>query len=520
MLLADMLRSLPEAEVTGATAIEISGVHYDSRRIVPGNLFVAIRGTHVDGHRFILQAVDRGAVAIVYDDRAALPSDLPAIANAPTLIAVTNSRAALAPLAAAAFRFPAHQLRVVGVTGTKGKTTTSTLCAHVLDSVGHRSGMISTANFKLGSTWSDNSTRQTTPEALEIQALLRRMVEDGCDYAVIEASSHALSPQWNRVGNCAFDIAVFTNVTHEHLDYHGTVEQYRRDKARLFQLLREETVEAGFDGAVDKHRKVAIVNLDDPHAGLFLEAAGDHVEVITYALDNPSAHVRARDVDEGSNGTLYTADTPWGEIDITIALPGRFNVLNSLAALSVGLAEGIPLEECAAALAAVHGVPGRMERVDIGQPFTVIVDYAHNPDSFEQVMSMMRELTSGKLISVFGSAGERDIQKRPLQGEIAGRYCDFVVVTDEDPRDEDSMVILEQIAAGVRAAGLEEGSGYLLVPDRAEALRSAFRQAQPGDIVLLLGKGHESCIVYEGGRKLPWNEKEEAERALRDVFGP
>ncbi len=487
MELSALISGLDGADVRGTTALTITNLAYDSRQIAAGGLFVAIRGTHVDGHRYIAAAIAGGAVAVVFDDDTAVTALAPN--PAVTLIRVANSRAALAPLAAAWQGYPAHHMRVVGVTGTKGKTTTSSLCAYVLDQAGHRSGLITTANFKIGPTWSDNTTRQTTPEALEIQALLAEMHAAGCDYAVVEASSHGLSARWNRVGSCEFDVAVFTNVTHEHLDYHGTVEQYRADKARLFELLH--AAGPATPTGADKRRKVAIVNLDDPHAELYLAAAGDDVEHVTYALEHPAAHVRALDVEATSDGSRYTAQTPWGDVEITLNLPGPFNVLNSLAALCVGLVEGIPAADCAAALAAVPGVNGRMERVDLGQPFTVLVDYAHNPDSFEQVMSMLRPLTAGKLISVFGSAGERDVEKRAIQGEIAGRFCDLVVITDEDPRDEDPQAILDEIAGGVAAAGRVAGRDYLVIADRAAALRAALGAAGPGDTVLLLGKGHE-----------------------------
>ncbi len=487
--------------------VEVTGVAYDSRKVEPGCVFVAIKGTHVDGHRYIGQAIDRGAVAVVYQDQ--VPVDG---LRGPALIRVPDSRVALSPIAATFYGDPAGELRVVGVTGTKGKTTTSTLCAHVLDAEGHRSGLMTTVDFKIGPRWWENTTRQTTPEALEVQAMLRDIAAAGCDYAVVEASSHALSPRWNRLGDCRFDVAVFTNVTHEHLDYHGSVEQYRRDKARLFEMLAESGAATG-----RKRRKTAVVNLDDPYADLYLGAAGPDVERVTYGLDHRDALVRAVDIHATRDGTTYIAQTPWGSGTISLRLPGTFNVSNSLAALAVGLAEGIAFESCAAALAGISGVTGRMERVEMGQPFTVIVDYAHNPDSFDKVMRMLRPLTSGRLIAVFGSAGERDREKRPIQGRIAGELCDFLVITDEDPRDEDREAILEEIAAGARAAGKREGDGYLKIADRAAAIRAAFDQARPGDIVLLLGKGHESSILYEGGRKLPWLERSEAEQALREA---
>lgn len=502
------LQSLSPTRHGSQTNPTITGVSYDSRTVQPGHIFVAINGAHVDGHAFIPHALNAGAAAIVYQELAAVQDalDLP-------LIGVSDSRVALSPIAAAFYGSPAADLRVVGVTGTKGKTTTSTLCAHVLDAERHRSGLMTTVEFKIGPRWWENATRQTTPEALEVQAMLRDMVTDGCDYAVVEASSHALSPRWNRLGDCQFDVAVFTNVTHEHLDYHGSVEQYRRDKARLFELLHAPAA-----GTSDrKRRKVAIINLDDPYAPLYVEAAGTEVDLITYAVEHPAASLRAVDIQTSRHGTRYRVQTAWGTADIELRLPGMFNVYNSLAALAVGLGEGLDISSCAEALAWVAGVTGRMEQVELGQPFSVVVDYAHNPDSFGQVMSMLRPLTDGQLIAVFGSAGERDHAKRAIQGRIAAQHCDLLVITDEDPRDEDRETILEEIAAGARAAGKREGVGYLKIADRADAIRAAFERARPGDIVMLLGKGHESCIIYEGGRKLPWLERTEAERALREM---
>ncbi len=498
----------PASAASDVGGRRITGVSYDSRAVEPGHVFVAIQGAHVDGHRFIPQAVERGASVVVYQEPAAV-----AAIEGPALVQVPSSRVALSPLAAAFYGDPGAELRVVGVTGTKGKTTASTLCAHILDAQEHRSGLMTTADFKIGSRWWENTTRQTTPEALEVQAMLREMVAAGCDYAVVEASSHGLSARWNRLGDCRFDVAVFTNVTHEHLDYHGTIEQYRRDKARLFEML---SARKPADGP-HKQRKIAVVNLDDPHAGLYLEAAGPSVERLTYGIDSSTATLRAIDIVPTRDGTSYTAVSPWGDIEIRLRLPGLFNVLNSLAALAVGLAEGISPAACAEALANVAGVTGRMERVDLGQPFTVIVDYAHNPDSFDKVMAMLRPLSSGQLIAVFGSAGERDRQKRPIQGRIAAEYCELLVITDEDPRDEDPEAILEEIAAGAREAGKREGKGYLKIADRATAIRAAFERARPGDIVMLLGKGHESCIYYGGGRKLSWLERAEAEQALREM---
>ncbi len=495
MRLRDLLAEIPSAQVVGNMDTPISGLAYDSRRVRPGDLFVAVRGFHVDGHAFIPDALSRGAVAVMAEEPPPPDVSVP-------WAQVPDSRAALALLAAAFHGHPARRLRVVGVTGTDGKTTTTTMISDILEAAGHRTGCMTTVSFKVGDRVWDNDTRQSTPEAPEVQALLREMVSSGCEYAVIESTSHGLA--LHRLDACEYDVAVLTNVTHEHLDFHGSVEAYRLAKARLFEMLGE-AVHKGIP-------KTAVVNLDDPHAGMFIDRSPG--QVITYARENPAAMVRARDVVSSPSRLAFTVDTPWGTTDILLRLAGDFNVGNALAALSAALSQGVPLEVCREALARFRGVRGRMETVDCGQPFTVIVDYAHTPESFERVMGIMRPLTKGRLIAVFGSAGERDRQKRAIQGEIAGRYCDFLVLTDEDPRLEDRWAILDEIAAGVERAGKQEGDGYVKIADRAEAIAAALRYARPGDVVLLLGKGHEGSIIY-GTEKMPWDERAAAEAALR-----
>jgi UDP-N-acetylmuramoyl-L-alanyl-D-glutamate--2,6-diaminopimelate ligase len=378
--------------------------------------------------------------------------------------------------------------------------------------------MLGTVDFKVGARQWANDTRQSTPEAPEVQALLRDMADAGCGFAVLEATSHALSARWNRLGGSLFDVALLTNVTHEHLDFHGSVEQYRRDKARLFEMLGESLNVQTFKRSNvqrSKARKIAIVNADDPHHQMFLDAAPPSAERLTYAVASP-ADVRAYDVISSAAGLNFKVDTPWGGARLKLKLTGDFNVANALAALTVGLAEGLPLESCVAALEAIPGVRGRMERIEQGQPFTVLVDYAHTPGAFEKLMSIVRPLTSGQLIVVFGSAGERDREKRAIQGAVAARFCDLLILTDEDPRLEDRHAIIAEIAEGAEQAGKREGSGYLRIPERPAAIRAALAHAQPGDIVLLLGKGHESCIIY-GDTKVPWDEAGEARAALREL---
>lgn len=496
--LRELLAGIDAAQVSGPSDIPILGLAYDSRQVRPGWLFVAIRGFHTDGHQYVPQAVAAGAAAVVVDRRY-WSGDPP---GAP-LVAVPDSRLALAPLAANFYGRPAMELRTIGITGTKGKSTTTDLVNQVLEGGGLVTGMISTVDFKIGPRRWPNSTRQSTPEAPEIQGLLREMADAGCDYAVIESTSHALSARWNRLGGCYFDVAVFLNITHEHLDYHGSFEQYRADKARLFEML----------GEGEKGEAWAIANADDPNAAYFLDAAPARARRLTFGVRSP-ADVRARAMSAGPAGSTLQVTTPWGEAQLRLRLPGSFNVSNALAALGVALSQGIPLERAVAAVAAVPGIRGRMQPVSMGQPFDVIVDYAHNPDSFEQVLGMLRPLTAGRIIAVFGSAGERDRAKRGIQGEIAGRYADLLVLTDEDPRGEDPAAIIAEIAEGAERAGRRAGDGYLCIPDRAEAIRAALAAARPGDLVLLLGKGHEGNIIYAGG-SIPWDEAEQAREALR-----
>lgn len=518
--LQELIAGVAARETAGDPARPIGGLAYDSRQVDPGFAFAAVRGFHVDGHAFIPQALAAGAAAVIYDrtdwrdGNGRSAAELCAARGAAAVL-VADSRVALSPLAAALRGYPARRLKVIGVTGSKGKTTTTTLISAVLDGGGRANGLITTVDFKIGDRWWSNTTRQTTPEAPEIQALLGEMAEAGCEFAVVESSSHGLSPRWNRLGDCEYDVAVLTNITHEHLDYHGSFEQYRDDKAELFRLLAASAAEKTVNGQAARPVKTAIANLDDPSAEYVLARAGGATR-LTYAVDNPAADVRAVAIDARSDGTRVSVTTPWGPVDLNLRLLGAFNVPNALAALCVGLSQGVPAERCKAALEAVTGVSGRMERIDQGQPFTVLVDYAHNPDSFEKLFSVMRPVAARQLIAVFGSAGERDIQKRAIQGRLAAQACDFVVITDEDPRLEDRHAILDQIAEGALAAGKTEGPDFAKIADRRDGIRAALAKAGPGDIVLLLGKGHESCIIY-GDHTLPWDEREVARELLAEL---
>ncbi len=502
MQLQTLLVSLEQPPVSVINAprldnVEITALVYDSRQVQAGGLFIAVPGVHTDGRLFLADAAQRGAVAAL-GEALQSPSPLP-------YIEVRDVRTALANLACAFFEYPAQQLCMIGITGTDGKTTTSNLVSILLETAGRRTGLMTTANFKIcGQEW-ENSTRQSTLEALEVQQFLRRMLDQGVTYAVIEATSHGLELQ--RVHGCNFDVGVVTNITHEHLDFHKTIEGYRQAKARLFEML---------DPARDKGlgiQPIAILNRDDASYEVLKPYC--RVPVLDYGIDK-SAAVRAVDVQLQAYSTRFRALLPDTEMSIETRLVGSFNVSNCLAAIATAYSLGVQPDEIVRGLAGVTGVTGRMERIDEGQPFTVIVDYAHTPDSLEKVLATLRPLTSGKLMVVFGSAGERDIQKRPIMGHIAAQMTDFFVITDEDPRDEDRESILRDIARGAEAIGKRQGRDFLCIADRTQAIATAFRYAQAGDTILLAGKGHEQSILI-GREKLPWDDRRVAREQLRSL---
>ncbi|MEI7556513.1 UDP-N-acetylmuramoyl-L-alanyl-D-glutamate--2,6-diaminopimelate ligase [Candidatus Chlorohelix sp.] len=511
MKLSRLLDALPSFELLSPQSYasnEITSVVYSSREVIQGAVFVAVVGFHTDGHLFIADAIAKGATAIVGTNRAILEKCLDS-ANGIAFILVEDERTALAHLTACLNDYPAQKLGVIGVTGTDGKTTTTFLISALLDAAGLSNGLMGTVDFKIGSRRWSNSTRQTTPEAAEVQSLLSQMVAENVRYAVLESTSHALALR--KLVDCFYDIAVLTNITHEHLEFHETFENYRMAKSQLFRYLNEGNPKAflGFP-------KTAIVNADDPNAGFFREAAGDNPQRLAYGIKN-RADVFATDIYASVTSLEYTLNTPKGSIPLKLKLAGDFNVYNSLAAASVGLVLGISLEQIKAGLESVTGVPGRMEVIDEGQSFSVIVDYAHTPESLSKVLTILRPLTSGKLIVVFGSAGERDRAKRPMQGVIAATHADFAVFTNEDPRLEDENFILDEIASGAETHGWRNEKNFLKIPDRRIAIEAAFSRAKAGDTVLLAGKGHEQCIII-GTEKVYWDERNEARAAINKTY--
>jgi UDP-N-acetylmuramoyl-L-alanyl-D-glutamate--2,6-diaminopimelate ligase len=495
MKLGPLLEGAKIAVPEGAAELDVRAIAYDSRMAAPGSLFVAIGGFHRDGHEFAADAVKRGAVAIVAQKK--LRSKVP-------VAVVGDSRAALADLAAEVFEHPTRKLRLVGVTGTDGKTTAVHLVSDVLEAGGERTGYATTVDFKVADHVWANDTRQTTQEAVEIQEFFAELLVAGGTWGVLEATSHALALR--KLRGCEVDIAVFTNLTPEHLDFHGTMQSYLEAKGILFDLLRQ-----GADKGVPK---TAVLNADDPHWQYLADRAAG-ANVITYGID-AHADVQGTVLAADASGSRVRVEARGETVEIALPLVGRFNVHNALAAIAAGLAAGVPLAKARDALQRAKPVRGRMERVDCGQPFSVIVDYAHTPESLDKVLALLRPLTKGRLVAVFGSAGERDRTKRPRLAEVAAKYADFFVITQEDPRLEDPAGILAEIEAGATGAGKAKGTDYVVIDDRRAAVREALRRAQPGDTVLLAGKGHEASIIV-GEEKRPWDEAGAARDALREL---
>jgi UDP-N-acetylmuramoyl-L-alanyl-D-glutamate--2,6-diaminopimelate ligase len=471
---------------------EVGGIAEDSRAVRPGTIFVAVSGAHVDGHDFGERAASGGAaVAIV--ERPLVDLRLPQLV-------VERSQAALASAAAWWFGDPSRELGVIGITGTDGKTTTSFLAVAAVEAAGLSSGLVGTVETKIGRTREANPEHTTTPGAPALQRALRAMVRAGNVAAVVETTSHGLAAE--RVRGIAYDAAILTNLSHEHLEFHGSWEAYRDAKLSLFERLAVSERNPLKASPAPAWPKRAIVNADDPSVGLFVGVAQEAgAGVVTYGTD-AAADVRATHSEEDGRRLRVAYDAPSGSGRVELRLAGRFNVHNALAVIALGEAFGLDPRAVQAGLESVDGVPGRMERVDAGQPFGVVIDYAHTPASLQAVLDILAPLAAargGGLIAVFGSAGERDTDKRPMMGRIAAERARLVVVTDEDPRGEDRARILDDIARGAESAGARRGRDLLLEADRPAAIDVAFERARPGDVVLLAGKGHEQSIIGPDG---------------------
>ena len=493
MKLGALLAEAGIAVPTGAVDRDVRAIAYDSRKVKEGSLFVAIPGFHRDGTDFVPDAVRNGAVAVVAER---------AVAASVPVAVVPDVRAALADLAAELFDHPTATLKVAAVTGTDGKTTTVHLVSDVLEAAGERTGYATTVDFKLADHVWENETRQSTQEAVELQEFCAELLVAEGTWGVLEATSHALALR--KIRGIDVDIAVFTNLSPEHLDFHGTLQAYLEAKGILFEMLPQ-----GQDKGVPK---TAVLNADDPHWRYLADRAAG-ARVISYGID-ALADVQATVLAADATGSRIGLTAFGDSVELRLPLVGRFNVHNALAAAGAGLAAGATLAQCRDALARAKPVRGRMDRIDAGQPFTVIVDYAHTPESLEKVLALLRPLTAGRLIAVFGSAGERDRTKRPKLAAAAGKYADHFIITQEDPRLEDPAAILSEIEAGALEAGKVPGRDYRVIDDRALAIGAAIADARDGDTVLLAGKGHEGSIIV-GESKRPWDEAAVARAALR-----
>ena len=484
-----LLDALRTKQAYGRLPETVSGLAYDSRRVKAGDCFVAVPGLRADGRAFITEAIERGAQVVVTEGADPLPG------HERARILVPSSREALARLADAYFDHPSGRLLVVGITGTNGKTTTSYLVEALLQGMGMKTGVVGTIQYRIGN---DAVTAgQTTPEALELEALLARMEESGVGGVAIEVSSHALA--LHRVDGIDFDVAVFTNLTQDHLDFHGTLAAYREVKARLFALL----------AASPKPGRTAVINVDDP-AGPFM-VSGLALPTVTFGL-SPEALVRPIAFTSTLAGTRLEAQTPRGQCTIRSPLIGEPNVMNLLAACAVGIALGLDPGFISEHLARVGAVPGRFECVDAGQSFLVVVDYAHTPDALERLLRTARRLTRGRLGVVFGCGGDRDRGKRPLMGEIAGRLADRAWITSDNPRSERPGAIIDEIVAGVRRAS-PDPARYTAIEDRRAAIQDALAWARPGDTVVIAGKGHETYQII-GSEVFPFDDRAVARKLL------
>jgi UDP-N-acetylmuramoyl-L-alanyl-D-glutamate--2,6-diaminopimelate ligase len=486
MELEQLVRQLRDPIMTGSPDRRITSLCYDSREASPGSLFVAIRGNVVDGHGFIEQAIERGAIAIV--------SEEPGLTQRVTHIQVLDSRDALARLAAAFYSNPSKQLRMIGVTGTNGKTTTTYLIKHLLERAGQRTGLIGTVSYEIGERVLPAS--RTTPESLDLQSILAQCVDARCANVVMEVSSHAL--ELERVDGIGFRVAIFTNLTQDHLDFHRGMKEYFEAKARLFAGLRD----------AEGKGRTAIINVDDVYGQQLVARFGRDLPIITFGM-GARADLRASNFKIEPTGTSYQLDIKGKSFLVRLPLIGRFNIYNSLAALAAIQALGLDVRAAVLALARAPQVPGRLEAVPARRQFQVFVDYAHTDDALLNVIKTCRDLSPNRLIVVFGCGGNRDKSKRPLMGAAADQNADYSIITSDNPRKEDPAQIIRDIEAGFRSKRFES------VLDRREAITRAIQLAQPRDIVLIAGKGHEKYQEF-ADRTIPFDDIEVAARALEE----
>src|SRR5947209_2230221 len=487
MQLKTLLAAIPVREIIGPVGRAVESIAYDSRRVQRDGLFVALRGEKSDGHDFIGQAVEKGATVIVAERAQKHPRA--------TCVVVENTRGALADLSTRFYNFPARKLKLAAVTGTNGKTTTTFLIKHICEKAGMRCGLLGTVRYEIGERVLPAA--RTTPESLDLQELLAQLRDAGCRAAVMEVSSHALAQE--RVRDIEWDAAVFTNLTQDHLDYHGTMENYFAAKAKLFEQLPKQE---------RKKKPVAIINLDDRYGQKLIAKFAGKISVVTFGTGLKS-DFRASNYRMEFGGTSYQLDARGKSYLVRVPLIGRFNVANSVAAVAAANALGIGLREAIVSLAKSPQVPGRLEMVPAKRQFQVFVDYAHSPDALLNVIKTLRELQPRRLIVVFGCGGNRDREKRPLMGQVVDQNADFAIITSDNPRKEDPDKIIAEVEKAFRGNHLEK------ITDRAQAISRAIEIAQPRDIVLIAGKGHENYQEF-ADHTVPFEDIQVARRAVEN----
>lgn len=499
--LPELLKHLPLAWecMNNLPDVAVHSIQFDSRKITAGDVFVAFSGGNIDGHDFIQNAISQGAIAVVgTNEKTSL---------AVPYIKVQNSREALAYLAAGFYDNPARKMVIIGVTGTDGKTTTANLIYEILKAAGLKAGLISTVNAVIGDAIIDTGFHVTTPEATDIQRYLAAMVEAGITHVVLESTSHGLAQ--HRVTGCEYDVAVVTNITHEHLDYHGSYEAYRAAKGSMFTSLA-----LTHQKAVGNPR-LAVLNRDDISYDYLSQIVS--VNQISYGIAG-DADLLAEDIVSHTKGVDFIATGKGANYRVHCNLPGRFNVSNCLAALSVAFGLGIDMQIAVTGIERLAGVPGRMEAIDMGQSFDAIVDFAHTPNALKVALETAREMNNNRIIAVFGSAGLRDKQKRRMMAEVSIALADITILTAEDPRTESLEDILAEMADAALSAGGIEGSTFFRVPDRGDAIRQAVKLARPGDMVIACGKGHEQSMCF-ATTEYAWDDRTALRAALAELLG-
>ncbi|SJZ35478.1 UDP-N-acetylmuramoyl-L-alanyl-D-glutamate--2,6-diaminopimelate ligase [Selenihalanaerobacter shriftii] len=486
--LSRIITELDYKVLQGSVDREITGIEYDSREVEADNLFVCISGFTHDGHDYINEAIEAGATAVLVEKEVELNE-----CNEITVIMIRDTRQGLAMISSAFYDYPSQKLKVIGVTGTNGKTTTTYLTESILKTAGHKVGLIGTIKNKIDDE--KFKSQRTTPESLDLQAFFARMVEEDVTHVVMEVSSHALA--LNRVDKIDFDVAIFTNITQDHLDFHDSFNDYLNAKAKLFTGLDDED-------------KTAIINIDDPNSDKILSASNG--SVITYSIEK-DANLKAKDITISPIGVNFLAEAFEEKVNLDLNLTGLFNVYNTLAALGAGISLNITLDDIQQGLEEVQGVAGRFEIVDEGQDFGVIVDYAHTPDSLQNILETAEDFVEGRVIVVFGCGGDRDKSKRPIMGQVATRLADFSIITSDNPRSEEPEDIINDIELGVKEINKKVEEDYVIIQDRAEAINYGIETARTGDLVFIVGKGHETYQILKD-KTISFDDRQVAREAL------